>query len=92
MGYQSEVNLLVPLGMITYWFRYRVLRQEATRLLLEYPRRKGLGDEEFVPHSLAAELASFEWDSIAKTAKFVAYKKFIDEARKLEKMEAIVRW
>jgi hypothetical protein len=53
---------------------------------------EGLGDEEYVPHYLATELASFEWDIIAKTAKFAAYKKFRGEPGKLEKREAVVSW
>ena len=43
-GFSMECNILVPLGVLSYQFRHRALRQEAIRLLLKYPRREGLWD------------------------------------------------
>ena len=43
-GFSMEINFVVPLSRICYRFRHRVLRQEAIRLLLSYPRREGLFD------------------------------------------------
>ncbi|KAH8763981.1 hypothetical protein F5882DRAFT_414844, partial [Hyaloscypha sp. PMI_1271] len=37
-----------------------------------------LEDEEYVPHDLATELASYEWDAITKLCTVSAYKKYAD--------------
>ena len=51
-----------------------------------------LGDEEYVPHDLATELASYEWDTITKTCSLSAYKKFRDPPGKKELREAVISW
>ncbi|PMD32010.1 hypothetical protein L207DRAFT_518889 [Hyaloscypha variabilis F] len=48
--------------------------------------------EEYVPHDLATELASYEWDTISKTCKLSAYKKYRDPPGRKELREAVISW
>lgn len=47
-GFCLESHVVMPLGKVAYTFRHRALRKEATRLLLEYPRKEGLAEGLFI--------------------------------------------
>jgi len=53
-----------------------------------------LEDEEYVPHDLATELASYEWDAITKLCTVSAYKKYREPQGKIrtELREGVVDW